>query len=72
MDTKWSVFKKADGSFDILKNGVLLHTIKEAWLERQLAPYGILGNDYEDVIRQLEESGNAQVSISPMGKFFQV
>jgi hypothetical protein len=72
MDTKWDIMKKEDGNFDIFKNGELLHTTPEAWLGRQLAPYGILEGDYEDVLRQLSEAGRATVSIPPLGKFFQL
>ena len=39
---------------------------------RQVAPHGIIESDYEDVCRQLNESGRASVVIPPLGMFFQI
>lgn len=72
MYTTWDVHKKSDGTFDIFKNSELQHpSIPQKWLERQLAPYGIVEDTYEDVLEQLSKTGSATVKLPPLGKFSQ-
>jgi len=70
MDIDWNIRKREDVTFDIYKNGELHHeSIPESFLERQLAPYGIISDRYQEVLRQLAETGNASVSAPVPGKF---
>jgi hypothetical protein len=69
MDMKWKIHRKSDGTFDIFMNGELLHpSIPQNWLERQLAPYGIIGDTFSAVLEQLSETGKAAVELHPPGK----
>jgi len=55
MDIVWEIVKNPAGLFDIFRNGELDSTVTGSQLERQLAPHGIIENDYEDVCSQLNE-----------------
>jgi hypothetical protein len=54
----WHVIANADGTFDILRKGELLHgSIPDHWLESQLGRYGFCGEEYREIRRQLAEKG---------------
>jgi hypothetical protein len=64
MDIAWEIVRREDGRFDILKNGNLLYSaISDQWLHRQLTPAGFSELDYQNVRRQLEESGTARLVV---------
>jgi hypothetical protein len=64
MDIAWEIVRREDGTFDILKNGNLLHgAISDQWLQRQLTPAGFSELDYQNVRRQLEVAGKAKVVV---------
>jgi hypothetical protein len=62
MDIGWTVYANVGGTFDVFKNGQLLHKfVPSHLLEHQLGAYGILTDDYDSVVRQLRETGVASV-----------
>jgi len=64
MDIAWEIVRRQDGTFDILKNGNLLHgAISDQWLQRQLTPAGFSELDYQNVRRQLQVAGKARVVV---------
>ena len=64
MRVTWDIQFTLEGKLDILKNGELIHrAVPIAWLERNLAPYGIFGKAYEDIVRQLSRAGKASTEI---------
>ena len=66
----WNIESRENGTFDIFKDGELHHKgVPDIGLERQLAPHGIIGEDYEDVRRQLSETGNARISLPTPGGY---
>jgi hypothetical protein len=70
MDNAWIVKRKENGTFDIFKNGDLLHQgVTEAMLERQLASHGFVDSDYDEVKRQLSKTGEARISVPAPAKF---
>ena len=72
MNIAWLIRKKEDGTLDIFENGGLLHkAVPQVSLQRQLDPYGIIGDTYENVLCQLAENGEASVAIPLPGKFSQ-
>jgi len=72
MDLIFEIVTAKDGSFDILKNGSVLHTrIPDRWLEDQLVQYGRCGIEYHDIRRQLTAHGRARIVVSGLpGKPF--
>ena len=58
------VRKKPDSTFDIFKDGKLLSGSVPTWalVEKQLDPYGVVGDTYRELRRQLAETGTAKVS----------
>ena len=64
MDILWEIVRRADGRFDVLKNGNLIYgAISDQWLQRQLTPVGFSEVDYQNARRQLEVAGNAKVVV---------
>jgi hypothetical protein len=58
------ILENQDGTFAMLKAGKLLHaSIPDRWLETELAKYGFCGEEYRDIRRQLDSSGNAQFTV---------
>jgi len=58
----WEVVRNEDGTFEMLHKGKLLHSsIPDKWLEAQLGRYGLCGEEYKDIRRQLDRSGRAEV-----------
>ena len=71
MQATWDIHFTIEGKLDIFKNGELVHrSVPIVWLERNLAPYGIRGEDYENVVRQLSKAGMASEKIPQLGKVF--
>lgn len=66
MDIDIEVHKKPDGTFDIFKDGKLLSGSVPtlALVEKQLDPYGVVGDTYRELRRQLTEAGMAKVTLS--------
>jgi hypothetical protein len=56
-----SVVKNPDGTFEVVFNGEQVGTgVPEKWLDTELCTkYGFCGEEYEDILRQLNESGRA-------------
>jgi hypothetical protein len=70
MDNAWIVKRKENGTFDIFKNGDLLHQgVTGAMLERQLASHGFVDSDHDEVKRQLSKIGEARISVPTPAKF---
>ena len=64
MDILWEIVRRADGRFDVLKNGNLLYgAISDQWLQRQLTPVGFSELDYQNARRPLEVAGKAKVVV---------
>jgi hypothetical protein len=72
MDLIYEILTADDGSFDILKNGSVLHErIPDRWLEDQLGQYGLCGIEYDDIRCQLIAHGRAKIVIAGLpGKPF--
>ena len=65
MDLTFEIVRTADGMFDILKNGGLLHAgVPDMWLEDQLVRYGLCGIEYHDIREQLTASGSAKIVLA--------
>ena len=53
-----------EGKLDIFKNGKRAYSsVPIAWLECYLAPHGICGEDYKNVVNRLYDTGMAFVKI---------
>jgi hypothetical protein len=60
MGSLWEVSRNQDGTFDFLRDGVVLHrAIPDKWLEDQLVRYGLCGDEYRDLRNQLKVSERA-------------
>lgn len=60
----WEVFRTKAATFAIHHKGKLLRAdIPDRWLEDELVKYGICGKEYRDILRQLEESDKAQITL---------
>jgi hypothetical protein len=58
----WEVSRNEDGTFDMLRDGIVLHrAIPDKWLEDQLARYGLCGQEYRDLREQLKTSQTARL-----------
>ena len=71
----WEIVKKDDGTFDLFRNGGLLHgTIPEGWLADQLGQYGFCGQEYADIPSPTGRSGKSEDDpyrpnqVKPIGK----
>lgn len=57
---KWEVNVNEDGSFEVRRQGQLLHrSIPRKWLEAELGKYGFCGQEYRGIRLQLQQSGRA-------------
>jgi hypothetical protein len=60
MGSLWKVSKNHDGTFDLLRDGLVLHhSIPDKWLADQLVKYGLTGPEYREVRDQLNISAVA-------------
>jgi hypothetical protein len=60
----WEIFRKEDGTFEMFHQGKLVRgAIPDPWLEDELARYGLCGEEYHDIRRQLDESGKAKIAL---------
>ncbi len=58
----WEVVRKDDGTFEIFHQGNLIKArLPEKWLEAGLAEYGFCGQEYHDILRQLELHSRAEM-----------
>jgi hypothetical protein len=58
----WEIVRKEDGSLDIFHREILLHgSVPDKWLEDQLVDHGLCGQEYQDIRRQLDQFGRAQI-----------
>ena len=57
------VLKNHDGTYEVFSRGELVSSrVQERWLYEELCVgYGFCGDEYEDIIRQLNDSGRATV-----------
>jgi hypothetical protein len=55
------VLKNGDGTYEVLYKGELVRTrVPERWLNEELCVgFGFCGDEYESIIRQLNDSGKA-------------
>jgi hypothetical protein len=55
------VFKNSDGTYEVFYKGELVRTrVPEHWLYEELCVgFGFCGDEYEPIIRQLNDSGKA-------------
>jgi hypothetical protein len=55
------VIRRIDGTFDIFWNRKLENTgIAERWLSEEIcARHGVCGEEYDNILRQLEQCGKA-------------
>jgi len=61
MNVIWQIIKRDDDTFDVLRDGTVLHErVPDRWLKEQLGRYGFCGQEYTDIRRMLEESGEAR------------
>lgn len=73
MDITWEIRRTESSTFDIFRNATIQHKgVPESALEGYLDPYGIIGNTYQEVRRQLRDTGRAEVTIPVPGKAEQV
>ena len=59
------VLKNDDGTYEVFSKGELARSrVSERWLNRELCGgFGFCGDEYEDIIRQLNDSGKATVAL---------
>jgi len=55
----WEFVRREDGRYAVYHNGKLLSdSIPENWRESEFcARFGFCGQDYKEIVRQLEQSG---------------
>jgi hypothetical protein len=60
------VLKNHDGTYEVFWNAKRVRTrVTECWLNSELCTgYGFCGSEYEDIFRQLTETGKAKVDLS--------
>jgi len=64
MCTDCDIYFTVEGKLDIFKNCKRAYSsVPIAWLECYLAPHGICGEDYKNVVNQLYDTGMAFVRI---------
>jgi len=64
MCTDCDIYFTVEGKLDIFKNGKRAYSsVPIAWLESYLAPHGVCGEDYKNVVDQLHDAGMASVKI---------
>jgi hypothetical protein len=69
MDITWEIRKTETNTFDIFTNATIHHKgVPDSALEGYLDPYGIVGDTYQEVRRQLRDTGWAKVTIPVPGK----
>ena len=61
---KWTIKQEGDLCSIGREDGLELPPTPRAELRQALAPYWIVGADYDEICRQLDESGKAQISLS--------
>jgi len=59
------VLKNDDGTYEVLFKGELVRSrVPERWLNQELcARYGFCGEEYDAIIRQLNDSGRAVAAV---------
>ena len=57
------VLKNDDGTYEVFSKGELARSrVPKRWLNQELCVgFGFCGEEYEDIIRQLDDSGKATV-----------
>jgi len=62
MPNVYEIIRRSDASFDIFHNEELRdRSIRDEWLEDQLAKYGICGQEYREARRELDEFGKVKL-----------
>jgi hypothetical protein len=63
--TTLQVVKNADGTYEVIWRGELVCSrVQERWLKEELCVrYGFCGEEYEVILRQLNQSGRATVIV---------
>ena len=64
MSHKWTVEQIRDLHHIRRDDGIEMTPASRSQLARALQPHGIIGDLYEDVCRQLEETGKAEVGVT--------
>jgi hypothetical protein len=61
---RWEFIANDDGTFKIVHLGAILRTsIPDSWLEGEASHYGLCGEEYREIPRQLGESGQAIIDL---------
>ena len=54
------VTRNADGTFEVFYNGEHVRSgVAERWLNEELARYGFCGDEYDLILKQLNQRGHA-------------
>lgn len=62
MGSLWEIRRNQDGTFDILRDDVVLHcSVPDKWLSDQLVRYGLTGPEYKTIREQIIASGTARL-----------
>ena len=72
MQQAWHVKEQDGHCFIWLGDGLIKQIAPRSWLKQQMAPHGVMGDDYNDLCRQLDKTVEATITVGPLGQFFQL
>ena len=59
---RWEIIQQENGTSKLLRDGEVLNSvIPNKWLEDEVGKYGFCGKEYQNIRRQLSESGKAKI-----------